>query len=252
MPDWFKSATLDVKAGDVGSMAQKNARLHADLLEQYGDSPMAVGWSSSASQRTRFDRMYKELEYTAQLHPSILDVGCGRGDLAHVFQSYGWRGVYCGIDVNAKVVDVAMDRRRLLVDAENVTFAAMGLSEFVSTAQPNTKFDVVVGSGVFGLAADPAVRAEMDFVWQRYVLDVLRNMRTMARDVVIVNFLSVHGDEQDKAPGMAYVSPGFLLDMLAETFGPRLVLHHDDRTNDFTVTMPMTPFPRYKPEGEAA
>ena len=243
MSDWFKSSALDVLAGDVGGMERKNELLHSDLLARHGDSPMAVGWSSAVSQRSRLDRVFKQFEYSPNLHPSVLDVGCGLGDLAPLFQGYNWRGSYLGIDVNCNAIRLANERRLMDVPApQYVSFKCVGLLQF----QTDLQFDLVVASGLFSLGANPDERAEVDYDWQKYVTDAIRKMRELARHAVIVNFLSAFAAEQQ--PGMAYVSPGFMLDMLTEAFGPRIVLNHDDRTNDFTVTMPLTPYPSYSAE----
>jgi SAM-dependent methyltransferase len=85
--------------------------------------------------------------YVAQLHarPAILDVGCGSGRLAQLFQPYPFRR-YLGVDLSPEGLRLAR---------------ALGLRgcEFAEgnfeTWRPTEKFDIIIFSECIGYARDP-------------------------------------------------------------------------------------------------
>lgn len=85
--------------------------------------------------------------YVAALHrtPSILDVGCGSGRLAQLFEPYPFRR-YLGVDLSAEGLRMAQKLK-------------LARCEFVEgnfeTWRPKEKFDVIIFSECIGYAVDP-------------------------------------------------------------------------------------------------
>lgn len=95
--------------------------------------------------------------YVAQLHqnPGILDLGCGSGRLAQLFQPHPFQR-YLGVDLSAE--GIRMARALPLVRCE----FAEGNFE---TWRPAEKFDVIVFSECIGYARDPGALVAAFVPW---------------------------------------------------------------------------------------
>jgi SAM-dependent methyltransferase len=85
--------------------------------------------------------------YVTQLHanPSILDLGCGSGRLAQLFQPHPFRR-YLGVDLSTEGIRMAQ-----ALALRGCEFAPGNFEEW----SPAEKFDVIIFSECIGYAADP-------------------------------------------------------------------------------------------------
>ncbi len=181
-------------------------------LETYGNDVRTL-WNSDASQASRFDILCQVTDLSGR---TILDVGCGFGDLIGFLDAKRITiAAYCGIDLSAEMITIARTKY------PRGHFECRDLLE-----QPFDRdaFDVVVGSGLFFLP---------HALWATYVAAYVRAMFACCRNAVAVNFLSAHSSNQD--PESYYASPSEVLETLQRAVTPRVVLRHDYRANDFTV-----------------
>lgn len=183
-----------------------------ERLERYGED-VRVLWNSAASQRERFEVLVGVANLRGK---SVLDVGCGFGDLVPYLRE---RGIvvarYRGIDVVPEMVAIA--RRRY----PDMDFACADLNNEAAEEPP---CDVVLGSGLFFLPHPD---------WHRYMTASVERMYAHCREAVAVNFLSVHSPRPDEQS--IYAEPAEVLRGLQAAITPRVVLRHDYRLNDFTV-----------------
>lgn len=98
---------------------------YRNLLRQFGPSPAAMGWPDVARQVRRFEVLLGGLDG----HGSLLDYGCGFGDLAP-----HWPGEYIGYDLTPEMLEQARQK--------------YPGKRFVASPAPA---DWVVASGVFNL-----------------------------------------------------------------------------------------------------
>lgn len=182
-------------------------------LTKYGEDVRAVGWSSVESQETRA-RVISEIGDLS--NKSILDVGCGFGDLYTFLKRLGiYPGKYVGIDINPKIIEVA--KRRL----PKVKFEVGDVMDSLL----QDKFDFVVASGIFGLKTPN---------WQYVVEKQLSKMYDLCEIGVVVNFLSYYTTGK-KFADSHYANPADILEFVFRNLSNRVVLRHDYRPNDFTV-----------------
>src|SRR5438874_853631 len=104
-------------------------------LAQHGDTAEAVHWRES-TQRARFDDLVKIAELT---DASVLDYGCGKGDLYAYLKDRGFRGRYTGFDINPEMIALARKKH------PGVRFEACDIEEAAVTE----RFDYILLSGVF-------------------------------------------------------------------------------------------------------
>src|SRR5438552_3411165 len=77
--------------------------IYSKSLAEHGDAPEAVQLTAE-SQRLRFQLLS---EIAPLENSSILDYGCGKGDLYAYLRQHGFRGSYTGFDINDALLTLA-------------------------------------------------------------------------------------------------------------------------------------------------
>ena len=103
-------------------------------LAQYGESPKALLWWDYRSMALRFRELVKDLPIEGR---SILDAGCGMGDLLPYLYAKSSDFNYLGVDTNQAFIDIAKKR----YEGHNFNLA----DPFVKKIG---NFDIVISSGV--------------------------------------------------------------------------------------------------------
>ena len=181
------------------------------LASTYGVDLRSVDWGSRKSQIRRFEILAAIGKLSGA---SILDVGCGLGDL------YPWlkRRVrplrYVGIDITPEMIGLATSRFR---DADFRLGDAAGL------LRGRTRFDYVLASGIFSKQRERPFQA---------MKNTIRSMYRLARKGIAFNSLSslAAGKERDEF----HADPAATL-AFCQTLTPWVVLRHDYHPRDFTV-----------------
>ena len=120
---------------DVASMVEN----YRNQFKKHGYSPMALGWTKG-KQDIRFEVLtsFFNLE-----NKSILDLGCGFGDLnRYIRENITKNFSYTGIDVVPEFISKAIEMKNVDDDSKFL------LGDFIST-NLDEKFDIVLGSGIF-------------------------------------------------------------------------------------------------------
>lgn len=94
---------------DPISLRESAARDFYGPLAGSERSARRVGWESEAAQRARLTALVDELEPLGRID-SVLDVGCGEGELALLLAERGYQGAYRGEDILPEMVDRARER----------------------------------------------------------------------------------------------------------------------------------------------
>lgn len=141
---------------------------HRHRIAEFGAGTRALGWRGEESQRRRFD----VIAAAAGFHgATVLDVGCGRGDLK-AYLDERFQGVrYLGVDQMPEFIEEA--RQRFAQCPRTALYCA----DF-STAQLPVS-DVVVASGALGYRC-----AEPDFHFH-----MIRRMWAACAGVLVFNCL---------------------------------------------------------------
>ena len=101
-------------------------KFHSDILNRYrGDflnSHILCGWSSKHSQEARFSALLSTMKYNGG---SIVDYGCGTGDLyAFIVKKYG-QVKYTGVDSSGEMIEIARNQYNtnfILCDFDEIDF----------------------------------------------------------------------------------------------------------------------------------
>ena len=152
-------------------------KLYNERFDKFGISPETLGWNARSRQSVRFSMFWFLME--KKKRASILDVGCGFADLARFLRKKGWKGDYCGVEINPQLARCAKENS--------------GESDIVvrdiTEDKLDCKFDYVFASGLFNrmlLSQDNA----------SFVQEMLRAMHHHAIYLAVADLFSPFVDHQ--------------------------------------------------------
>ena len=196
----------------------ETSRWYAEKVARHGYDHRGLGFRTRSSQEKRFEALIA----LGDLHGrTVLDVGCGFGDLLVYLRDHGIEPSYTGLDLCEPMILRCRER----FGAGTATFHVGDVLEW----EPEEAPDYVVASGIFGLDSRDA-RAR--------IRPTLRRMFEWARVGMACNFLSQRSLEP--AENRVYVDPAEALEM-ALALTPAVRLDHAYLPNDFTIYLDKMP-----------
>ena len=200
----------------------ETSRFYEGRVRRFGYGYRALGYGGRPSQSKRFGALAALGGFDGA---SVLDVGCGFGDLLGWLRARGARPRYTGLDVAPSMIE----RCRKRFDEGGADGSARFVVGDALTWQPDGEYDYVIACGIFGYAAqDTRLRIQ----------PTLERLFAIARVGMAVNFLS--GRAARRSPGRLYVQPADVLEY-ALRLTPALRLDHTYMPNDFTLLLYRTP-----------
>lgn len=152
----------------------KTADLYNTRFDQYGRDIKTVGWGSESSQHLRFDVLFRGIDPKGK---TILDVGCGFGDLIpYLEKRTDGDFKYIGIDVAEKLVS---DASAIYRDTGREFYTGDIFSVKVSPV------DISVLSGALSFKTDGI---------EVYAHDTMKKMFDLSREAASLNFLTKYVD----------------------------------------------------------
>jgi SAM-dependent methyltransferase len=183
------------------------------LLSRHGRSHASLEWNSRESQERRFGVL---AEIGLQPGDSVLDVGCGTGDLLAWMERRGLTVDYAGTDLTPMMVEHARARfperpfvQGCLLDGVNL---------------PKDRFDWVLASGIFAHRRDHP---------DAYMRDMIAAMLPLAVKGVAVNSLSLNAPH-NRQWQLFHADPDATITWARQKV-PRADLREDYDPNDFTL-----------------
>jgi len=189
---------------------QDMLRNFSELLARYGDQTEAVALTGH-SQRYRF----KVLTEIAPLEgETVLDYGCGKGDLYEYLFSAGFRGTYTGFDINPDLIALARCKY------PDVRFEVKD----IESDDVNEMFDYVLMSGLFN--------NRLREPW-RFMTGVLRRCFAIARKGMAFNAISTYVNFQEST--INYTSPEETFAFCMKELNTNVTLRHDNLPYNFAM-----------------
>ena len=188
-------------------------RRYRARYQQHGYSPVSLGWGKGGRQHLRFSVL---AGIGIGKEDSVLDIGCGFGDLFGYLKSTGWKGRYLGVDI----VDA------LLLEARRQYSGIRVKNSDILKDRIAGSFDYVVASGVFNAKLKHEGGAYV------YIFRMLKKMFGLCRKGVAVDFMSSYVDF--KHPIAFHADPARML-KLAKRISRRVALRHDYMPYEFAV-----------------
>ena len=172
-----------------------------ERLKKYGYDPKTLGWLKG-KQDIRF---YILTEIGIRNNDSILDVGCGFGDLFGFFNKKKMDIKYTGVDINPNLIDIG---KKVYPSAN---FSVMDFEQ----EDIAKKFDWVLASGIFNFKLENN---------DEFIKNMLKKMFDISKKGVAVDFMSSYVDFQNE--GAHHTKPEEVFSY-SKTLSKRIVLRND-------------------------
>lgn len=185
---------------------------YANRLREYGHDPKTLGWAAG-KQAERFAVLtsFVPLEQIE----SILDVGCGFGDLFADLRRRNFRGRYTGIDLVPDLIEVG---KAAYPEADLRT---ADIADFAGAAA----YDLVIASGIFN------AKLAHEENWP-HITATLDKMLAVCRVAVAADFLTSYVDF--RRDDLYYTSPEELFSY-AKSRTRRVAIRHDYMPFEFAI-----------------
>ena len=175
--------------------------------KEFGYDSRTLGWNKDC-QWVRFEALIEGIRIE-EIH-SILDVGCGFGDLLTFLRDRGWRGRYTGIDLVREFTEAAEDLHR---DDPGAQFICGDWQALPA----GFKSDAAVAIGIFNHRVE---QGNLSFV-----RETIAAMWDATDTLVICDFLSDSADADRRQDHLYYADPAELY-RLASEYSRRSMIHH--------------------------
>lgn len=186
-------------------------RFHKERIQMFGEGTIgALGWKSDESQSIRFEILSQIGDMNGL---SVLDLGCGHGDLCGYLNRKYSNLRYSGIDHMEELLDIAIARYSSLPDT------AFYLGDCWSADLPN--MDYVLASGLFAYKNTKA-----DFIFR-----MIDRLFASCRLGTGFNLLK---NVDDPEGILINYEPREILDYCRQ-LSPKIVLREDYTEDDFTI-----------------
>jgi SAM-dependent methyltransferase len=199
---------------------------HRDSIQRHGYRVGALFWSSTEIQHIRFEVLSQIMDgYTDDSRQnkqpySVLDVGCGFGDLKHYLSEKGEQTVYHGIDVSPDMV-------------RSAGFQSPGIhietGDIFDLDPPRNSYDFVLLSGALNEVVDDKPAQEGD-----YARAVIQKMYHAADKAVAFNLLDARHEWTANRPDLQSFMPDQIIEF-CQSFAREVRLVDGYLENDFTV-----------------
>lgn len=186
------------------------ANYYNQLVDQYGHDPRACDASAVEALEVRYRTLSEVCELDER---TVLEVGCGFGDLGEFLKKKYRNMNYCGVDISERMVEEA---RKI---HPQFTFQRQNVLDVRAEAG----FDVVMAQGIFYLLGDEA---------EAKMYRLIKKMFSLCRKATA--FSAVSSWSGNKVSTEFYADPVRLV-QFCHTLTPRLVLRHDHLPNDVVM-----------------
>jgi SAM-dependent methyltransferase len=184
----------------------KNLKQHyQNLLSKHGTSPFAVQYPNKTSQYKRFEI----LTSTIKQNDSIIDVGCGLGDMYQYLSEHQFNGKYLGLDFVDEFIELAIKKHS---HNKNIDFQCFDLL----TEKIPDNYDYILLSGVFNNNTPNN---------KEFMLNTLNKMFKSCKKGIAFNAMSTYVDYQDES--LYYTNPLTIFDYCKRNLSSKVTLKHD-------------------------
>jgi len=190
-------------------------KLYQEKYRKYGVDPRSLCWHEKGAAHQRFRQFWAEIDFNDK---SVLDIGCGFGEMAK-FLKKRYRGVlYTGVDI---VPDFIEEAKKL-----NPGYRFL-VSDYFSNPI-DEKFDVVLASGVL----NSNVSSNMG-----YRKKAIKIMFEHAKKVFAFNMLGSHPQPKNTKESNIWYADSLLVLNYCVSLTRRVILRAHYNPRDFTVFM---------------
>lgn len=198
------------------SILEEADRYYTERFNRFKYGSHAADWNSVQAQEVRFAQICKVLPDNPKEEFSILDYGCGLGDLMSYLERSKYKFYYYGLDVSNEIIEVAKTnhRRGVFSQGHEIEFTV----------------DYVIASGVFNVRQNTSNEE-----WHKYIVETITMFDEHAIKGFAFNCLTKYSDVELMKDYLYYADPLELFDYCKRNFSNNVALLHDYGVYDFTI-----------------
>jgi len=182
--------------------------LYEERLKRYGVNVLTVGWKNAKQQRLRFKHLTNIKGFEDK---SLLDVGCGFGDLYNYLRKQGLDVKYTGYDLSPKLIEIAKRKNsHLNFEVKDILSEEFG------------KFDYIVTSGTLNKKVSDNLS---------YATRMIETMFKHCRKGIAFNMFTTLVDFKEDY--LYYYSPDSMLKACRQ-MSRKVMMKHNYPLHDFT------------------
>lgn len=198
----------------------RNSSYFKDLFQKsykaYGYSPSALQWTSRQTMDNRFEALTRALDFE---NKSILDVGCGFGDIIPFIENKTKKFEYLGVDL---VEEIVLEARKQYPKYKFTTadYFANPIKE---------EFDIVLTSGT--------LNGNLGIETLEFRLKAIQVMWEHAHIACAFNMLGSHPQPGNDPGYLVHYADSLEILSFCLTLTPKLVFIQDYDPEDFAIVM---------------
>jgi 2-polyprenyl-3-methyl-5-hydroxy-6-metoxy-1,4-benzoquinol methylase len=200
---------------------KKLSKHYDHLFLKYGNSPKSSQVSSNQTNNVRFRILTEDILLSKNI--SILDFGCGIGNLYKFLNKKNFKGTYTGIDISK--LQIAFAKKN--IKSKRALFYHQDIFEKKLTK----KYDYIFISGVFNNLISNNFK-----VLEKIIKTLFKNCKIM----MAFNNLSYYVDYYDK--GLYYVKPEKIFEFCKKNISLMVKIRHDYVIKKNTLPYEFTTF----------
>lgn len=186
---------------------------YQNSFAEHGEGPKALQWSSYKAAAIRYRQLVADLNIE---NKSILDAGCGMGDVLPYLYSKGLDFDYRGVDITPEFIEIA--RKRYAGSTFDV------FNPFDNDLAQT--YDIVISSGVMNIKTPG---------WENKRKLMIERLYGYANEVLAFN-MAGWMQESSEGEKIAYANIPAMLDFCS-SLTPKIILRNHYNAKDFTVVM---------------
>lgn len=191
--------------------AKKVIERYSERLKKFGPTHQTLGWDKKRH-RLRYKILLSNWEFKKD--ETILDFGCGFGEMSEEIAQQNLPLLYSGCDINGD-----------LIAAGNKLYPNINLMHIDFLADENKSFDYIVSSGVHNL--------KLEDNWS-FIEDTFEKFSRCSKKGFAINFISNKVDPEYIKDHLYYCDPSKILE-LAYKYSKRVILRNDYMPFEFTI-----------------
>lgn len=199
----------------MDKVLKKKIKNYQKTYKRHGLNPKSLQWVTKESADIRYEQIVADLDFEKK---SVLDVGCGFGDLISILSENTMNLQYVGVDVVPEFIEAAKHKfpgyKFLLND-----YFAEPMSEF---------FDIIVSSGTLNSKREDVVS---------FRKEAIKAMFEHCKEAVIFNMAGGYPQPKNRKRSKIYYADALDILRYCLKLTSKTIFRYHYRRRDFTVVM---------------